>query len=205
MSARSIFILFAGLLLTACATTTEKPRPASQIAVEENVGFTITEASPVPAAERVEYSQAIAQLEEGNLDRGITMLTRVAEAAPDAAAPQIDLGIAQNEAGNLEAAEKHLLEAIELNPAHPVAYNELGIVYRKTGRFQEARAAYEKALTIFPGYHYARRNLGVLCDLYLGDLECALDAYTAYMATVPADPETTMWIADIRNRLGVQE
>ncbi|MGB5630601.1 MAG: tetratricopeptide repeat protein, partial [Woeseiaceae bacterium] len=76
---------------------------------------------------------------------------------------------------------------------------------RKTGRFQEARSAYEKALSIFPGYHPARRNLGVLCDLYLGDLDCALDAYNAYMATVPADPEVAMWIADTRNRLGIQE
>jgi len=205
MTVRSTLLILIGLLLTACATTTEKPRPASRVDVQENVGFTITEVSPVPAADRVEYSQAIAQLEDGNHAQGIALLTQVAEAAPDAAAPRIDLGIAENEAGNLEAAEQHLLSALELNPNHPVAYNELGIVYRKTGRFQEARKAYETALSIFPGYHYARRNLGVLCDLYLGDLDCALEAYNAYMATVPADPEATMWIADIRNRLGVQE
>jgi Flp pilus assembly protein TadD len=205
MIVRSTLLILAGLLLTACATTTEKPRPTSRVDVQENVGFTITEASPVPDRERLDYSQAIAQLEDGNHAQGIALLIEVAEAAPDAAAPRIDLGIAENEAGNLEAAEKHLLQALELSPDHPVAYNELGIVYRKTGRFQEARQAYETALSIFPGYHYARRNLGVLCDLYLGDLECALDAYNAYMATVPSDPEATMWIADIRNRLGVQE
>lgn len=205
MITRSFLLLLGSLLLTACATTTEKPRPTSRIDVQEDVGFTITEASPVPDGERLEYSQAIAQLEEGNHARGIAMLTEVAEAAPNAAGPQIDLGIAQSEAGNLEAAERHLLRALELSPNHPVAYNELGIVYRKTGRFQEAKAAYETALSIFPGYHYARRNLGVLCDLYLGDLNCALDAYNAYMATVPSDPEAAMWIADIRNRLGTQE
>ena len=205
MIVRSTLLIVIGLLLTACATTTEKPRPTSRVDVQENVGFTITEASPVPDRARMDYSQAIAQLEDGNHAQGIALLTQVAEAAPDAAAPRIDLGIAENEAGNLEAAEKHLRKALELSPDHPVAYNELGIVYRKTGRFQEARRAYEMALSIFPGYHYARRNLGVLCDLYLGDLECALDAYNAYMATVPADPETTMWVADIRNRLGAQE
>jgi len=205
MSARTIFLLLVGLLLTACATTTEKARPTSRIDVQDEVGFTITDASPVPAGERVDYSQAIAQLESGNNARGVALLTQVAEAAPDATGPWVDLGIAEREAGNLEAAEKHLLRALELNPNHPVTYNELGIVYRKSGRFNEARKAYETALSIFPGYHYARRNLGVLCDLYLGDLDCALDAYNAYMATVPADPEAAMWIADIRNRLGVQE
>jgi len=205
MIARSTLLILASLLLTACATTTEKPRQTSRIDVQEDVGFTIIEASPVPDGERVDYSQAIAQLESGSHARGIALLKQVAEVAPDATGPWIDLGIAEREAGNLEAAEKYLLKAVELNPNHPVAHNELGIVYRKTGRFQEARKAYETALSIFPGYHYARRNLGVLCDLYLGDLECALDAYSAYMATVPADPEATMWIADIRNRLGVQE
>jgi Flp pilus assembly protein TadD len=205
MITRTIPVFLGVLLLTACATTTEKPRPTSRIDVQQDVGFTITEASPVPDGERLDYSQAIAQLEGGDHARGIALLTRVAEAAPDAAGPRIDLGIAENEAGNLEAAEEHLRRALELNPDHPVTYNELGIVYRKTGRFQEARSAYEKALSIFPGYHPARRNLGVLCDLYLGDLDCALDAYNAYMATVPADPEVAMWIADTRNRLGIQE
>lgn len=49
MIARTIPLLLGGLLLTACATTTEKPRPTSRIDVQEEVGFTITEASPVPA------------------------------------------------------------------------------------------------------------------------------------------------------------
>jgi len=205
MIARSVLLLLTALLLAACATTTQKPRPTSRVDVQENVGFTITEASPVNDRARVQYSEAIAQLEDGNHASGIAMLTRISEAAPDAAAPRIDLGIAEHEAGNLEAAEKHLLEALELSPDHPVIHNELGIVYRKTGRFTEARNAYETALSIFPGYHHARRNLGVLCDLYMGDLDCALEAYNAYMATVPGDPEATMWIADIRNRLDVQE
>jgi Flp pilus assembly protein TadD len=203
--ARFVFLLLMSLLLAACATTSQKPRPTSRVDVQENVGFTITEAKPVNDRAHTQYSEAIAQLEGGNHASGIAMLKRIAEAAPNAAAPRIDLGIAEHEAGNLEAAEKHLLEALVLSPDHPVVHNELGIVYRKTGRFTEARNAYETALSIFPGYHHARRNLGVLCDLYLGDLNCALDAYNAYMATVPGDPEATMWIADIRNRLGVQE
>jgi lipoprotein NlpI len=95
-----------------------------------------------------------------------------------------------------------LLLAIEANSKHPAAHNELGIVYRHTGRFTEARASYETALTIYPGYHYARRNLAVLCDLYLSDPGCALENYEAYMTTVPSDDNTSIWIADIRARLG---
>ena len=129
------------------------------------------------------------------------MLERVVAEAPDVSGPRIDLGIAAHQAGELEAAEGHLLAALELNPDHPVVHNELGIIYRKTGRFAEARRSYEAALAIYPGYHHARRNLGVLCDLYLADLECALDSYQAYLQTVPEDAEASMWIADLKNRM----
>ena len=83
-------------------------------------------------------------------------------------------------------------------------HNELGIIYRKTGRFAESRKSYERALAVYPGYHFARRNLAVLCDLYLGDLDCALENYEAYMATVPEDPEAAIWIADLRMRMNQQ-
>lgn len=204
MNIRHLTPLVFALLLGACATT-EKPRPQAHIEVQEAVGFTITEQVSVSDAVRFEYSESLDQLEQGNHEQGVAMLQDVAARAPSISGPRIDLGMAEHRAGNLEAAEEHLQQALALNPDHPVALNELGIIYRKTGRFQEAKRSYEAALAIYPGYHHARRNLGVLCDLYLADLDCALQAYEAYMTTVPSDAEATMWIADIRNRLGRQE
>jgi Flp pilus assembly protein TadD len=197
-------MILPALMLAACATT-EKPQPKAQIEIQEAVGFTIIEQVSVSDAVRFEYSEALDQFEHGNHEHGIAMLQAVAADAPNVSGPRIDLGMAYHLAGDLEAAEAELQKALELNPEHPVALNELGIIYRKTGRFAEARQSYEAALAVYPGYHHARRNLGVLCDLYLGDLECALQAYEAYMTTVQSDAEATMWIADIRNRLGRQE
>ena len=74
-------------------------------------------------------------------------------------------------------------------------------MYRKMGRFAAAKQRYEAAIAVYPGYHHARRNLAILCDLYLADLTCALNQYEAYMATVPADAEASMWITDLRNRM----
>lgn len=204
MNLRQLVMILPALMLAACATT-EKPQPKAQIEIQEAVGFTIIEQVSVSDAVRFEYSEALDQFEHGNHEHGIAMLQAVAADAPNVSGPRIDLGMAYHLAGDLEAAEAELQQALELNPEHPVALNELGIIYRKTGRFAEARQSYEAALAVYPGYHHARRNLGVLCDLYLGDLECALQAYEAYMTTVQSDAEATMWIADIRNRLGRQE
>ncbi len=195
-------ILFAmsASLVAACATTAPEP-PPSRVQVQEEVGFTITEEARIGGDVRIEYETALSYLQQGRDAEGIILLQRVAEAAPELSAPRIDLGVAQHRAGDLEAAEKNLLLALESNPEQPVAHNELGIIYRKTGRFDEARRSYESALAVYPGFHFARRNLAILCDLYLADLDCALQNYEAYMKTVPSDEEASMWIADLRYRL----
>jgi len=197
-----VLTLFAvSFFISGCATT-EAPRTVVRVEIQQDVGFTITEEARIGSDARFEYEQALVYLQQGRHEQGVALLESVVEASPSLTAPHIDLGIAYHVAGELDAAERNLLKALELNPDHPIAHNELGIVYRKSGRFDDAKKSYEAALAIYPGYHYARRNLAVLCDLYLVDLQCALENYEAYMATVPSDSEATMWIVDIRNRIG---
>ena len=196
-----VLLMTSAIVFSACAISNPLPAPA-RVEIQEEVGFTIVEEARISNDVRIDYDEALILLEQGRHEQGVALLEAVVEAAPHLSAPRIDLGIAYHRAGDLEAAESSLLLALESNPDHPIAHNELGIVYRKTGRFVEARQSYEAALTIYPGYHYARRNLAVLCDLYLADLNCALENYEAYMATVPSDEETSMWISDIRQRMG---
>ena len=200
---RALFVMMTGaLLLASCNATTKPQRKAANIEIQEAVGFTITEEIHIAEEVRLRYYEALNYLLDGQLEQGIVILEKVAAAAPLVTAPRIDLGMAYHRQGNLDAAERNLLQALDLNADHPVAHNELGIVYRKTGRFAAAKRHYEAAIAVFPGYHHARRNLAILCDLYLGDYDCALDQYEAYLATVPADEEASMWITDLRNRVG---
>ncbi|MDH3577017.1 MAG: tetratricopeptide repeat protein [Gammaproteobacteria bacterium] len=203
ISHAGVLLLLSTVAISGCATTESSLTPA-RIEIQQ-VGFTITEETKISGDVRLDYDEALTYLKQGRLEQGVQMLEAVVEAAPQLSAPRIDLGIAYHRKGNLDAAESSLLQALESNPDHPIAHNELGIVYRKTGRFAAARQSYQAALATYPGYHFARRNLAILCDLYLADLDCALQNYEAYMTTVPSDEEATMWIADIRQRMGKAE
>ena len=171
----------------------------------EAIGFTITEEARISGDVRSDYDRALDLIGRGQVEEGIELLETVADNSPQLSAPRIDLAIAYHNRGDLDAAESHLMTALEVNPNHPIANNELGIIYRKKARFAEARRSYEAALAVYPGYHYARRNLAVLCDLYLNDLGCARENYEAYMATVHSDEEASLWLRNVRFRMGDTE
>jgi Tfp pilus assembly protein PilF len=192
--------LAVALLASACVTP--GPTLPAQLELRDEGGFVITEEVHVSPEVRADYDAALRLLEQEEYGRGIALLESVTGRAPQVTAAHIDLGIAYARDGKLERAEASMRQALELNPRHPVAHNELGMIQRKTGRFQEARASYEQALALYPEFHFARRNLAVLCDVYLADLDCALDHYQRYAESVPDDDEATMWIADLRNRAG---
>jgi len=177
-------------------------RDAARLEVIDGIGFTISEEARIPAEARTAYETGLSHLGRGAVDLGIAALVEATTLAPTLANPLVDLGNAYVRADDLENAAASLEQAVALNAVHPIAWNELGLVYRKQGRFALARTAYEKAVAAFPGYHLARRNLGIVCDIYLRDLACALANYEAYLAVVPGDAQASIWIADIRGRLG---
>jgi Flp pilus assembly protein TadD len=196
-------VLATVLTMSGCGVSGVSKTP-SRIEIQEEVGFVITEDARIGSSVRADYEEGMRLLEQGQDAKGIELLVKAAEEAPQLSAPHIDLGIAYHRAGDLEAAAQELQKALQINPEHPVVHNELGIVYRKAGRFAEARKSYEAALAIYPGFHFASRNLAILCDLYLADMECALAQYQAYAETAPDDEEVAMWLADIRNRMNRQ-
>lgn len=165
-------------------------------------GFIITEVPAMDEASRRDFERAVAMLKDQDNGQAIDLLEKVIKQSPGVTAPYIDIAIAYLRVGKPSLAEKHLQTALTLFPGHPVACNEYGLLYRKTGRFAEARAIYENAIARFPEYYPLHKNLGILCDLYLNDPACALEQYEIYSKATPKDAQVTLWIADVRARLG---
>ena len=196
---RSAPLLAALLLASACASPGTR---SARLEILETGGFAVSEEAAVGDAVRADFDEAVRLLQSGEYQRGIALLVRVTETAPELTTPHIDLAMAYRQTNDLAAAEASIERALALSPRHPVALNELGIVQRRLGRFRDARQSYEKALAVYPDFHFARRNLAILCDVYLADPACALEHYDLYARAVPEDEAVAMWVADLRNRSG---
>lgn len=150
---------------------------------------------------RGEFNQAVMYLNQQNYSEAIKLLLAVAGKTSKFSAPYINLGIAYARTEDMEKAEENLKKALDINNQHPVAQNELGMVYRKTGRYVEARQLYEALLAFYPDFLPARKNLGVLCDIYIQDLNCALEQYEEYLRGIPEDEKVKIWVADVKSRM----
>lgn len=91
--------------------------------------------------------------------------------------------------------------ALEINPNNIYALNQLGFLYRRQGDFSRAKASYEKAIVINSDYAYAHLNLGILYDLYLYDLEKAIEQYQIYKELSKDDEkQIEKWIFELERR-----
>jgi tetratricopeptide (TPR) repeat protein len=214
--ARWLLPVILGVMVSACATTQGPYGQSGDAAAVGNVecksgtaknncvhhgAIEITEDKPVDPEIKQEFDQAVVLLKQEKYPDAIRLLKGVTGKTSKFTAPFIDLGIAYSRSKEYADAETSLKKALKINPTHPVALSELALAYRKTGKYKDAREAYEKLVQVYPDYLPGRKGLGVLCDIYIQDLNCALQQYEAYLNLQPDDKKVKIWVADVKQRM----
>ena len=182
------------LSINACQST---PKSQPQISPE-----TVVEAVKVIDVNQKNYEAGLAALKAGEIPFAVELLEQVSISAPKLEHVFTNLGLAYFKQKNHDKAELAFRQAIKLNSNDAIAYNHLGIIKRLQGEFDSARKTYQKAIQIDNKYASAHLNLGILYDIYLQDLEKALQQYKKYQALTSAESNSVgKWIVDIQRQL----
>lgn len=183
------------LLMAGCGGTGGKLRPVSGKAG-------IKAATKVTPTARKEFEAAVEVMKAGDKTKAESMFKELTASYPDLSGPYANLGLLYFHGDEIEKAQEAFHKAIEVNPESAVSYNHLAIINRGKGNFNEAKSLYLRALSINNDYAYAHLNIGILLDLYLGELESALDHYERYQQlTKVEDKDVKNWIIDIKRRI----
>lgn len=184
-----LFFLTAILLLTlsACSVTPE------DTSSEKNISLT--------PANNAALSEAVAAMKSGDYKNAQSLLLELINKQPNIANAHVNLGIVYIKNKSFDEAENSFNRALKINPNNIYALNQLGFLFRKQGDFSKAKASYEKAISIKSDYTNAHLNLGILYDLYLYDLDKAIEHYEIYkeLSTENAK-QTEKWIFELKIR-----
>lgn len=197
---QNIFVkwtLLIGFVITfgvGCGGTSKRaPRSEESIKAAE---------ASVPGVARKDYDKALEAMKSGNITLAKNILSNLTQTYPDLSGPHVNLGIIYFRADEIDKAEESFKQALKINPDSAVSLNHLGIINRGKGNFKEAKSNYERALDIAPNYAYAHLNYGILLDLYMGELNEALEHYQKFQELAPGqDKEVKNWIVDLERRI----
>lgn len=192
-----VIVAFSLSILIAGCAGTEKKEQAPEDAKKESAAL-----SQISPEAQKKYDSALVAMRANDAGKAKQLLTELVVTYPELSGPQANLGILYYRNNEIDLAEKAFSEAIKVNPNSAVSYNHLGIINRNKGNFKEAQDLYEKALKIDPDYAYAHLNLGILLDLYIGDLDKALEHYQHYQKlSKDEDKDVNKWIIDLERRI----
>jgi tetratricopeptide (TPR) repeat protein len=219
MSMRSIDLrlagkcLFLAAFMAGCSAPMPVPPgatatpPAQTPAIAEPFTATLPSTPSAAAQEPNEaltrqFAKAVAAMKDGKDKQAAALFSEIAKQDPQLASPHTNLGILFYRQDRMTEAEAAFKEALQRDSNDYVAANYLGMIYRGQGRFADAKSAYEQALAAKPDYANAHLNLAILYDLYLGQLDQALDQYQKYKQYAgETDPQLVGWLADLEQRI----
>ncbi len=145
---------------------------------------------------------AIEQVKNNKLDIAEKILKSYLEKNNDERA-QLNLALIYVKTNKNQQAKQLLKSVLATDSNNSVALEHLAIIARREGQFKKSKSLYLKALenSNRPSIHL---NLAILLDLYLNELETALEHYKDYQSSENAEQdgiELDKWIADLNLRI----
>ena len=154
-----------------------------------------------PPEVQAEFTRAVEMLKSGQRGVALQLFQHLAQRYPQLAGVRVNIGIIQLQNNKTKDAIATLKRAIQINPANVSAHHHLGIAYRQAGQFSEAKDSYLQALKLSPDYANAHLNLGILYDIYLQQLDEALEHYKQFQRlSGTEDKQVSKWVIDLERR-----
>ena len=76
------------------------------------------------------------------------------------------------------------------------------LLHLQNGEIRLAERDYKNAISLYPGYAIAHYNLALLYDIFLQQLEPAIEHYSIYLQLLGREDEDTQnWIKHLENSL----
>lgn len=121
---------------------------------------------------------------------------------PDHPKVQSRLAWVLQQQGELEVARSLYQQAIHRDSTDAMTVNNLALLLQHQGRFADAQALLLEGLEYAEGVPELHYNLAVVSELYLLDLETALEHYRIYHQLVGENEQRVAgWIADLERRI----
>ena len=156
----------------------------------------------VPPEAKAEFTRALEMVKASQHGVALQLFQQLAQRYPQLAGIHVNIGIIHLQNNKTENAIAALKRAVQVNPENASAHHHLGIAYRQTGQFTAAKASYLQALKINSDYANAHLNLAILYDLYLQQLEPALEHYQHFQRlSGTEDKKVANWIIDLTRRI----
>jgi|SRR5690554_5464385 len=156
---------------------------------------------PVSQALSVAFTQGLLLLEKEQFEKAEKHWQNTAVQWSQYPGVWSNLAISQWHLNKFKEAEVSSNKAIEINPEFCPARKIHALLQKEQGLFLEAIENYKAAAQCSPNDPDIPYNMGIIYDLYLQDVELALDYYTKAQRLLNEENETlAMWITDLQNR-----
>lgn len=188
---------------TAETATNEKgPAPPGLDTSAPDENPYLSQAREAPAAARNIFSRAVNAMQDAQWRDAEILLQQLTVEYPDLSGPYLNLGIVYRHLGEPDQAKQSFSNAFTVNKLNLEAYNQLALLEREEGAFAAAERHYLAALKAWPKHATSHKNIGILYDLYMGDLEKALQHFEIYQYLQDEpDRQVRGWIIDLNRRI----